>query len=159
MNCCRLLGSFSVKPKEIHFQNAETLQWDKRHLGFVRVWNWCYLNKGKIVWSSSSKWIYIFIQMLRKYKTHNTLLVWTLNIGHAVHCFQGLLLLRKDNVGLIWHLGLSLRVHHCCFMNSPTHPFPRQKKRSFLRKLVKLISGSNLENGRAICSGLRDQCF
>ena len=32
--------------------------WDLFELD--RVWNWCYLNKGKMFSSSSSKWIYIY---------------------------------------------------------------------------------------------------
>ena len=56
-------GDF-FKRKEIHFENAETWQrgtkdsWDLFELD--RVWNWCYLNKGKMFSSSSSKWIYIY---------------------------------------------------------------------------------------------------
>ena len=30
-------GVFQSNPKEIHFENAETLQWDKGHLGFVEI--------------------------------------------------------------------------------------------------------------------------
>ena len=82
MNCCRLQGSF-FKRKEIHFENAETWQrgtkdsWDLFELD--RVWNWCYLNKGKMFSSSSSKWIYIYSSRCCIYKFEtkfNTLSFW-----------------------------------------------------------------------------------
>ena len=71
------------KRKEIHFENAETWQrgtkdsWDLFELD--RVWKWCYLNKGKMFSSSSSKWIYIYSSRCCIYKFEtkfNTLSFW-----------------------------------------------------------------------------------
>ena len=97
--------------------------------GTKGIWDLLEFEIGVI--STKAKWFDQVLQNGFTYLSRCYANTWTMNIGHTVHCSQGLLLLIKDNVGLIWHLGLSLRVHHCCFMNSPTHPFPRQKKRSF----------------------------
>ena len=46
--------------------NGTKDSWDLFELD--RVWNWCYLNKGKMFSSSSSKWIYIYSSRCCIYK-------------------------------------------------------------------------------------------